>query len=295
MDELNDIYDKISFLRGNGMKMKDIAAHLAWQPSVLSALYTTVLPAYKRNREKGMGGNEAINEALVWANNVSKRKLLGSAVEVLAVLENLCSRLSEQKLHAGNPYIDRLRDLMQDAVSHVEQVGGVYFSYSRSSSSGALKVEPYYIGLSADGSYIEVVHHNAYGATHTGFAVMNGMHHLYIVFNELQLPQLSLFNICLKLPLYDCPKMLKGMYLCCDYNYNPVARRILFVRAAEGSERADFDGIRGCLKDKESLTADERAYYDYTCGDDDIICMCCIPSPRMTVDDLQLEKDLLRR
>ena len=54
MDELIQIYERISFLRSKGVKMKDIAEHTQLAPSVLSALFTTVLPAYAENREKGM-------------------------------------------------------------------------------------------------------------------------------------------------------------------------------------------------------------------------------------------------
>ena len=54
MDELKDIYDRITYLRHKGMKMKDIAALVDFQPSVFSALYTTVIPAFVKNTERGM-------------------------------------------------------------------------------------------------------------------------------------------------------------------------------------------------------------------------------------------------
>lgn len=46
MKELREIYDRITYLRQKGMKMKDIAGCIDFAPSVLSALYTTVLPAF---------------------------------------------------------------------------------------------------------------------------------------------------------------------------------------------------------------------------------------------------------
>lgn len=293
MDELRDIYDRIAFLRGNGVRMKDIAAGAGWQPSVLSALYTTVLPAYIRNRAKGLDEAGAVNEALLLVNNVSRKKLYGSASALRAALAAMEAVPEQKKLGGGNPYMALLKGVMGAAAGHIAQLGGVYLSYSRSSASDALKVEPYFIGLSADGSYIEVIHRSAYGVTHHGFAVLNGMHHLYIVFNESRLPQLSLFNICLKLPLYDRPRMLRGVYTCCDYNYNPVARRILFVRTDESVGRTEFAKAAGCLKRPDELTGDERAYYQYTCGEHDIIRTCSIPSPKMNSDDLSLEKSLL--
>ena len=41
------------------------------------------------------------------------------------------------------------------------------------------------------------------------------------------------------------------------------------------------------------LDEKEKAYYDYTCQAEDIIRMCNIPSPRMTEEDLIVEKKIL--
>lgn len=75
MNELKEIYDRITFLRGKGIKMKEMAEQAQLTPSVLSAMYSTVFPAYFKNVEKGMDDNEALDNALMWVNNLSKKKL----------------------------------------------------------------------------------------------------------------------------------------------------------------------------------------------------------------------------
>ena len=195
MEELKEIYDRMTFLRQKGVKMKDMAERAGFSPSVLSAIYSTVLPAYFKNREKGMSGEEALN--------------------------------------------------------------------------------------------------NAYGVTHWGTALMNGFNHLYLMFNENPSPQLSLFYICLKLPMYDHPPFLRGLYQCFDYNYNPVARRILLVKHSDSIARDEFLRLKGELKAPEALDEKEKVYYDYTCQTEDTIRMCNIPSPRMTEEDLIVEKKIL--
>lgn len=55
-------------------------------PSVLSAVYSTVLPAYLKNIEKGETQDEALQNALMWVNNVSKKKLLGSLANLKSSL-----------------------------------------------------------------------------------------------------------------------------------------------------------------------------------------------------------------
>ena len=49
MEELKEIYERMTFLRQKGIKMKDMAERAGFSPSVLSAIYSTVLPAYFKN------------------------------------------------------------------------------------------------------------------------------------------------------------------------------------------------------------------------------------------------------
>ena len=43
MNELKEIYDRITFLRGKGIKMKEMAEQAQLTPSVLSAMYSLSL------------------------------------------------------------------------------------------------------------------------------------------------------------------------------------------------------------------------------------------------------------
>ena len=70
MDELTDIYKRIEYLLNNGVKMKEIADRVDMAPSVLSALYSSVLPAYI-DLLKTRTPDEALDDALALVNNVS--------------------------------------------------------------------------------------------------------------------------------------------------------------------------------------------------------------------------------
>jgi lambda repressor-like predicted transcriptional regulator len=52
MEDLKEIYERISFLRQKGIKMKEMAEQAGISPSVLSAIYSTVLPAYLKKHRK---------------------------------------------------------------------------------------------------------------------------------------------------------------------------------------------------------------------------------------------------
>ena len=84
MDELKEIYERICFLRQKGVKMKEIAEKSGFSPSVLSAIYSTVLPAYFKELQKGCEENEALDKALV---SVRSKYRVDLAVYSVPVLE----------------------------------------------------------------------------------------------------------------------------------------------------------------------------------------------------------------
>lgn len=193
----------------------------------------------------------------------------------------------------ANPFLSLLEQNMKNTLNHISTLSGIYWSYSCSSGNGNLKVEPYLIVPAENGCYVEVGHSNAYGVTHWGVAMMNGINHLYLTFNESQIPQLALFYICLKIPMYDNPPFLRGLYICLDYNYNPIARRILLVKHSDSISRNEFLQLKGEVKAYETLHEKEQAYYNYTCQQEDTIRMCNIPFHQMTEEDLIMEKNIL--
>lgn len=293
MDELKDIYDRISYLRKKKVRMKDMAERCDMAPSVFSAIYTTVIPYYTRNIQKGLTQEEALDEALIWVNNVSKKKLLGSLADMKETLLSIKPTDFTKDKTDSNPFLTLLRQSMEDACEPAFNYTGIYLSYSVSSSRKAMKEEPFLIVPAESGRYIEVIHNSVYGSTHHGYLLMNGLNHLYINFNELQYPQLALYNICLKLPMYEHPPFLRGIYTCFDYNYNPIARRIVFIKQSEELDREKFLEMKGRLITEDELTDKEKIYYRYTCSTEDVIRLNNIPQPQMTDEDLLEEKRAL--
>ncbi len=215
MDELTDIYKRIEYLLNNGVKMKEIADRVDMAPSVLSALYSSVLPAYI-DLLKTRTPDEALDDALALVNNVSKKRLLNN--------------------------VSSMRILLQE-------------------------MEPEQQNEADSGSYL--------------------------MFNERDLPQFALVTIYLQLPHYEFPTMLKGLYLCLDYNHNPIARRIVLVKQSDSTDIRTFLEMESKLVPKAELTPELEAYYNYTCREGDYIKTCTVPSPKLDETDLEREKKML--
>lgn len=291
MNELPEIYKRIEYLRNKGVKMKEMADHVNMAASVLSSLYSSVLPTYIGQIKQGIAEEEALDYALSQVNNVSKKRLMGSLKELKEKLFEL--ELTPETGSKGNPVLTVLSEEMVRSTQDAYNYSGIYMSYSLSSSMQALKVEPYLICPSENNEYVKVVHMSAYNATHFGTCLFSNHQNAYLFFNEREAPQIALFTIYLQLPMYDFPHMLKGLYLSLDYNRNPIARRILFIKYSDSTLMDDFLELKGRIVPYEELTDDLLPYYNYTCQKEDCIKTCSVPSPRLDASDLEREKKLL--
>lgn len=178
MEELLEIYKRIEDLRNKGVKMKDIADKTNMPASVLSSLYSSVLPTFARSVKKGMMEEEALDYALSQVNNVSKKRLLGNLTEMKEQLLEL------EPVTTGNqkeiPFVRMLTEEMNHSAQEVYNYSGIYISYSLSSSSDCLKMEPYLISASENNDYVQVTHMSAYNTTHRGIGLLNNHQNAYI-------------------------------------------------------------------------------------------------------------------
>lgn len=290
MVNLQKLYQRMEYLRNNGVKMKEIAEWVDMAPSVVSSLYTTVLPYYL-NYQKTLPSDEALDQALALVNNISKKKLLGS-------LDDMINRLNElEPSTQGNPrdnqFAWQLNEEMLHSPNKANHIQGIYMSYSLSSSTDCLKAEPFIITLSDNKEYIQIGRLSVYGEIQWGFGIIGDPQNLYCLFNENPVPQFTLVTVYLQIPLFRHPKQLRGLYLGLDYNRNPVARRLILVKEPGEVTLDNFRELKSELINKEDLNPEQQTYYDYTCQPGDYIKMCTVPSLRMDETDLIKEKRML--
>ncbi|MBC8600739.1 hypothetical protein H8784_03280 [Parabacteroides acidifaciens] len=290
MDDFRELYQRIEYLRNNGVKMKEIADCAEMAPSILSSLYTTVLPAYFEGL-KNCPQEEALERALVLVNNISKRRLLSILPDLLERLDKLEPAVNDTR--KANPFLEHLQEEVQLSIHRVDNICGLYTSYSLSSSSDCLKVEPFIINLSENKEHIRIGRLNAYGEAQWGMGVIGDPQNFYCMFSENPSPQFTLVTVYLQIPFFRNPRQLRGLYIGLDYNRNPVARRILLIKESDSTNTEEFLTMESGLVQKEDFTPEQQAYYDYTCQTGDYIKMCTVPSLQMNETDLIKEKKML--
>ena len=287
-ESLEELYEQITHLRRKGVKMKDIANYTDLPSSVISALYSTVLPVFINNSER-LGKEEALDYALSQVNNVSKKRIISSIPDICRQLRTFKPDYSSQ---SKDTFIGTLNRFAAESGNIGNDYLGLYDSYSLSSACNALKIEPFVLS-SGEAGEINVVRKSAYNSINKGTAIISNGESLYIMLNELDESKLALVTIYLQLPFYEKAKFLRGIYITLDYNRNPVARRILFVKRDDLPDIPDFSLIEGKLILKEKLGSELTAYYNYVSEVSDIIKMCSIPFPKFNQEDLISEKQIL--
>lgn len=293
MDKLVSLYERMKKLRESGVRMKDIAEETDIASSVLSSLYSSVLPMYINLVSNGEDEEKALDKSLLQVNNVSKRKLLGCIDKLHEKVHAIEPRLLNKT--SARPFID---DLEKEAANYLSNAGvytGLYLAYSSSSFSDGLKVEPYMITSINDGdTFPKVYSQNMSGDYYVGIGVFSPFQIGYLMFNEQKRLQLALKVIYLQLPIIEYPSFLKGIYLTHDYNRNPIARRVIFIRQGDEIPLDEFAKLRTEVIPKEILTEEQQMYYDYTCEPGDTIKSMMLVSPQKSMEDLKREKQLLK-
>lgn len=293
MNRLVLLYERMKKLRESGVRMKDISEETDIASSVLSSLYSSVLPMYVNLLSGGDDPETALDKALQQVNNVSKRKLLGCLDELYEKVCHIEPRLVSSK-NSGRPFLD---DIEREAIKYLPNAGvytGLYLAYSSSSFSDGLKVEPYMITSITDGETLPKVYSQSMsGDYYAGIGLFSPFQIGYLMFNEQKRLQLALKVIYLQLPIIEYPNLVKGIYLTHDYNRNPIARRILFVRQGDEIPLEEFANLRTKVIPREKLTPEEADYYDYTCHTGDVIKSMMLVSPDKNIEDLKREKRIL--
>ncbi len=294
MDKLVTLYERMRKLREAGVRMKDISEETGIASSVLSSLYSSVLPTFINQISAGCDKDTALDQGLQQVNNVSKRKLLGCLDELYDKVSHMEPRFVSNK-NNGRPFLD---DIEKEAIKYLPNAGiytGLYMSYSSASFCDGLKVEPYMIVSIVDGDTMPKVYcQNMSGDYYTGVGLFSPFQIGYLMFNEQKRLQLALKVVYLQLPIIEYPAIIKGIYLTHDYNRNPIARRILFVRQGDEIPLEEFAELRTEVIPKEQFTGELADYYNYTCGDEDVIRSMMLISPDKNLKELKREKELLK-
>ena len=121
----------------------------------LIAPFDGKLIVHAQKRRSQSPPDEALDEALALVNNVSKKRLLNNVGSVRLLLQEMEPDV-QSEAENGNSFIKLLGKEAKESVQEVYNYSGMYLSYSLSSSTDSLKIEPYMICASENNEYVKV-------------------------------------------------------------------------------------------------------------------------------------------
>lgn len=289
------LYGRLARLRAAGVKMKDIAQAAGVPSSVLSSLYSSVLPAYSALLAEGTAPEEALDAAIRRVSNVSRHRLIDSIDGLYAGISGMESVLDKSR-DTSSSILSGLVSAAGRYLRESQAYAGLYTGYSLSAHPGCMKAEPYMITRADDGDTVQRAYSRTVdGNSVEGICIFSPYQTGYMLFDEHRNMQFAMRTVCLRLPVMSFLHYIKGIYLAHDYNCNPIARRIILVREDDEIPLDDFMRLDARVIAEKGLTGDLKAYYDYTCRRGDVVRSMVFTSPGKGVEDLLKEKEILDR
>lgn len=291
MEYLNrEIYEQIlcfqqlvKSYRSAGIKMKKLANQLQLQPSVISALYTTVFPAILKQGPPPMDFYIA-EEAFRKVNNVSIKFLAHLKTHIIGLKaldkSGTISQRSQPEL-----WFEKLEKQYNRTFDKIgSQLDGSYYCFTISSNRNALKQDILRItsNESSRTIFIEKGNQHSYNSF-TGYADLTREHQAVIhLYDQADSPAESEF-INFTLPVIKSPEIIVGILSGMDYNRQPISRRLVLYRA-ENSNSYKSHILQ--YHQPTNLDSTSKAIFNFLRSQKSSVRLINLPSPMHNINNL---------
>ena len=290
--QIIQINELLGIARKKGIQMKRIAEIINISPSVLSAFYRTVVPAYIDNKEK-MSNEEALEYSFSLVNNISKNRFVPFLPNIILAITKILEDYTEHNADNDKKYFDNFVNTVTNSQSSTQSIEGIYRTYSISSSDFALKCEPMLISKGVTGM-LKVVRLSVHSVIQEGFGMIADHQSITIHLNEAKYPKYYPLIMQINIPMCFNPKIYRGIYMALDSSSHPIARRIVAERLSESTKVADFQTEKAEIYAPESVPTELKEYFEYLKERSDVLRVSVIPEPTADVRDLKVEKKILK-
>ncbi len=290
--QMVQINELLTTVRKKGVQMKQIAEVINVSPSVLSAFYRTVLPAYLDNKDR-MKSEEAIDYAFSLVNNISKKRFVPFFPNIILALQNIEDNSQGESVSDDKRFFDNFVTTATNSQVSIHHIEGIYRTYSVSSSDFALKCEPMIISRSLTGM-IKVSRLSVHSVTQEGFGMIADHQSLTIHLNEANYPAYYPLTMQINIPLCFTPKIYRGIYMAMDSASHPIARRIVLVRVSDSAKISDFQSEYAHTYQPQDVPEELMDYFDYLKEREDVLRIYNVPEPTADIRDLKMEKKIAK-
>ncbi len=290
--QIMQINELLGIARKKGIQMKRIAEIVNVSPSVLSAFYRTVVPAYIDNKDK-MNTEDALEYSFSLVNNISRNRFVPFFPNIILAITKILEDYTEHTTENDKKYFDNFANTVINSQSSTQAIEGIYRTYSISSSDFALKCEPMLISRGITGM-IKVSRLSVHSVIQEGFGMVADHQSVTIHLNEAKYPKYYPLTMQINIPLCFNPKIYRGIYIALDSSSHPIARRIIVQRLSGSIKVADFQNEKAELYTPDAIPTDLKEHFEYLKDRSDVLRVSVIPEPTADIKDLKIEKKILK-
>lgn len=292
VSQLIRINELLTEARKRGIQMKQLAEAVNVSPPVLSAFYRTVMPSFMDNYTK-IGVEEALDYAFSLVNNISKSRFVPFFPNILMALETILASQGETVRENDKRFVDDFVAVVNAADPGIQQIEGIYRTYSMSSGEFSMKCEPMILSKRNAGG-MKVSRLSVHNVIQEGFALTVGNQMLSITLNEAKYPKFYPLSICINIPFCFEPKLFRGVCLAADSSHFPIARRILAEKISNSTRISDFQQEKASIYPADAIPEELSEYFDYIREKRDVLRVSPLPEPTADKRDLIMEKKLIK-
>lgn len=291
-NQITHINELLTLARKKGIQMKQLAEVINISPSVLSAFYRTVVPAFIEKSDK-METEDALDYAFSLVNNISKTRFLPFLPNIILAVKNALENKSTSAKEDDKKHFDNFVQTVTSSQVSIQHIEGIYKTYSISSSDFSLKCEPMIISRSSSGM-IKVLRLSIHNILQEGFGMVADHQSLTVHLNEASYPKYYPLTMQVNIPLCFNPKIYRGIYITLDSQSHPIARRVILERISESTLLADFQTDKAEQYSSDNIPVHLNDYFDYLKEPRDILRVTVVPEPTADTKDLKIEKKILK-
>ena len=291
-NQIIQINELLTKARKGGIQMKQLAEAVNVSPSVLSAFYRTVIPAFKDSITK-MKSEEALEYSFSLVNNISKSRFIPFLPNIILAVEEIMQQgLSEVKCD-DKRFFNNFIQTVQNSQNTTHNIEGTYMTYSISSSEKSMKCEPMIISRTSS-SMIKVSRLSTHNIIQEGFGIVADHQSLTIILNEAKYPKYYPLTMQINIPMCFNPKIYRGVFMALDASSHPIARRMILHRLSDRASSSELQLVKAELLSQADITPELMDYFEYLSDRNDLLRVSVIPEPTADVRDLKIEKKILK-
>lgn len=229
------VCQEVRCLHGGNLGVGRVTSCMSVTPDILSTLCSDILPACMASLGRKRSRRSSLSLTLTRIGGISGGHLLNGLTDVGRLLFDL--RPTRNRTGAG-PFVRVVATRVRHSIRRICGCDKDCLDCDLSSSYRYLGIRPCLVRTSRSGACIGIARVDTCGAARQKIKLFGGRRGKCVFFGRHRSPRVTLFDVCLRLPVCSFPPFLGNLCLDLSCGEGPVTHHVLFMgRKSDASVR----------------------------------------------------------